>query len=48
MRARQIARLAAVIMCVGMAPVISYGFALAGEPQSVWLWRDVFGIVPEL
>jgi dipeptide/tripeptide permease len=23
---------------------LSYLFALAGEPQSVWLWRDVLGI----
>jgi len=23
----------------------SYGFALAGEPQSFWLWHDVLGLL---
>lgn len=24
---------------------ISFLFALAGEPQSLWLWRDVLGLM---
>lgn len=23
----------------------SYGLATVGEPQSVWLWRDVLGVL---
>lgn len=29
-----------------LAVVLSYGLALAGEPQSVWLWGDVLGVLP--
>ena len=25
--------------------VISYGMALLGEPQAIWLWRDILGIL---
>lgn len=32
-----------VILAFGIA--LSYGFALIGEPQSLWLWRDVLGVV---
>lgn len=30
-------------VCLVAAACISYAMALAGEPQSVWLWRDVLG-----
>lgn len=29
---------------LALAALISYGFALAGEPQAVWIWRDVIGV----
>lgn len=31
-------------LCGGV--VISFLLALAGEPQSLWLWRDVLGVLP--
>lgn len=33
----------AFIIVVGL--VVSIMLAMAGEPQSVWLWRDVFGVI---
>ena len=24
---------------------MSYGFALLGEPQAVWLWSDMLGVL---
>jgi hypothetical protein len=24
----------------------SYALATLGEPQSLWLWRDIFGVLP--
>jgi hypothetical protein len=24
---------------------VSFGLALGGEPSSLWLWRDVLGVV---
>ena len=29
------------LACVVLAASLSYGLACAGEPQSLWLWRDV-------
>lgn len=25
---------------------LSYTFAVAGHPGSVWLWRDILGLLP--
>jgi hypothetical protein len=41
-------RLVMVLIVIGIFAAsagISYLFALAGEPQSVWLWR-MFGVLP--
>jgi len=37
----------AIILVVALVAAIaaSYGLALAREPQSLWLWRDVFGVI---
>ena len=34
-----------VIGAIPVALVLSYLLAKAGEPQSVWLWRDVMGVL---
>lgn len=31
---------------LGMVAAISYGLALVGHPVSVWLWHDVFPVLP--
>ena len=38
---------AAIFTAVGLplCALMSYGLALAGEPQAVWLWRDVLGVL---
>ena len=33
-----------IIAMVGLS--ISYRLAIAGEPQSLWIWRDLLGIMP--
>lgn len=38
---RWLAVAAVIVLCV----VISYYLALAGEPQSLWLWRDVLEVI---
>lgn len=38
----RVALVAAIVAC-GIAA--SYAIALAGEPQSVWLWRTVLGLI---
>lgn len=30
-----------IILILATATVVSYGLALAGEPQSVWLWYGI-------
>lgn len=35
----------AALVTVSAVIGLSYAFAAAGEPQSVWLWRDVFGVI---
>ena len=35
--------IAFMIILVGVA--LSYGLAIASEPQSLWLWRDVLGVL---
>jgi hypothetical protein len=30
---------------IGVAGALSFGFAAAGEPWSLWLWRDVVGLL---
>ena len=34
-----------VISALGTAWFLSYWLARAGEPQSLWLWRDVLGVL---
>lgn len=36
----------ALLIVAGVALSISYRFAIAGRPDSLWLWRDVLGVVP--
>lgn len=38
-----------VIWLVGGVAVLAltYALALAGEPQALWLWRDVLGVVEQ-
>lgn len=36
---------AAVAVLVGLAPLLSYLLALAGEPSNLWFWRDVLGLL---
>lgn len=36
--------LATVLWAVIVAP-ITYWFATIGHPTSLWLWRDVFGVL---
>ena len=36
------------VIAWGVGPVallVSYGLALAGEPQAVWLWHSVLGVL---
>lgn len=35
------------ILIIGLftAVAMSYGFALLDEPRSVWLWRDILGML---
>lgn len=28
-----------------LAAALSFAFATAGEPQAVWLWRDILGLL---
>lgn len=35
----------AVVFAVTAALLGSYGLALAGEPSSLWLWRDILGLL---
>lgn len=28
------------------AMAMSYSFAMIGEPQSLWVWRDILGVLP--
>lgn len=37
-------RVAVLIVGFGMMAAWSYFLATVGEPQSLWLWRDVFGV----
>lgn len=30
---------------LAISALASYGLALAGEPQSLWLWRDILGLL---
>ena len=30
---------------LALAALISFGFAVAGAPQEVWLWHDVLGLL---
>jgi len=34
-----------LISSLGAVLLASYGLSLLGEPQSVWLWRDMFGVL---
>jgi hypothetical protein len=38
-------RWAIMIAALPVALFLSYWLARAGEPQSVWLWRDVMGVL---
>jgi len=38
-------RLASAALMLAGAGMISYGFASMGEPQAVWLWRDMLGVL---
>ena len=40
-----IARLLIVLLSLPAVATISYWLARAGEPQSLWLWRDVLGVL---
>lgn len=39
--------LAFVVFAAALVPTfaISFGFAWFGEPQALWLWRDVLGVL---
>jgi len=37
--------IACVISAVLFALIATYGLALIGEPQSLWIWRDLLGIM---
>src|SRR3546814_1780737 len=37
-------RVAVLIVGFGMMAAWSYFLATVGEPQALWLWRDVFGV----
>lgn len=39
------ARWVLAIAILPLGALASYGLALAGEPQSLWLWRDVLGLI---
>lgn len=30
---------------LAISAMASYGLAIAGEPQSLWLWRDILGLL---
>lgn len=30
---------------IGVAVVLSFGFAAAGQPWALWLWRDVLALL---
>jgi hypothetical protein len=30
---------------LAVALLMSMGFAVMGEPSSLWLWRDMFGVL---
>jgi heme/copper-type cytochrome/quinol oxidase subunit 1 len=32
-------------MFLGIAVGVSYSFAVLGEPQALWFWRDVLGVL---
>ena len=36
-----------IVLVATMAAAVaaSYGLAIAREPQSLWLWRDVLGVI---
>jgi hypothetical protein len=42
-RAETIGIMAAAVFIAGVAVMLSYGLACAGEPQSAWLW-GLFGV----
>lgn len=31
---------------IAVALLMSYGFALIGEPTSYWFWHNIAGIIP--
>ena len=39
------ANVTVAIIMIGSVCAISYLFALSGEPQAVWLWRDMFKVL---
>lgn len=38
-------KVAAFLIVVGVSLSVSYRLAIAGHPDSVWLWRDILGII---
>jgi hypothetical protein len=38
----------ATLAILAAAIAASHALAIAGEPQSQWLWRDVLGIIGDL
>ena len=38
-------KLGVAAMGLSAALIISYGFARLGEPQAIWLWRDMLGMM---
>lgn len=28
-----------------ISAILSYAFALVGEPRAVWFWRDILGVM---
>ena len=35
----------AMLIVAGVSMSISYRLATAGHPGSVWLWRDILGVI---
>jgi hypothetical protein len=35
-----------IVLVIAGGICISWSLAAAGEPQSVWLWRDVLQVMP--